>query len=159
MADANIYVTVEEIQDAITQKIKTQFPDLQTVEFYRLDRKNLPVPACILELVECEAAPDENPGTAQLAVRARFSAQLTIGFRQPGRKNPKLEIRRLAAAVAAFVHQQRWGVRIDPAEVIGFWPDDFSPELEQFEVWRVFHPLGWRVWIETAALWATSCTN
>lgn len=136
MANAVTEITLDQVHAGIVNAIRAQFPDLQTVEAYRLDRKHLPVPACLVELVELESAPDLDPGTEQLAVQARFEARLVIGFRQ-GAANPKLEIRKLAAAVAAFARLKRWGCPIGPAKVIGAYPDDFDPELDQFECWRV----------------------
>lgn len=136
MANANTVTTLDAVHAGIVAAIAAQFPDLATVEAYRLDRKNLPVPACLIELTEMDAAPDDDPGTEQQAVNARFEARLVIGFRQ-GAKNPRLEIRKLAAAVAAFVRLRRWGCPIGPAEVLGAYPDDFDPELDQYECWRV----------------------
>lgn len=135
MANADTMTTLDAVHDGIVAAIKAQFPDLKTVEAYRLERRNLPTPACLIELTEMDAS-DMDPGTEQMAVDARFEAKLVIGFRQ-GCKNPKLEIRKLAAAVTAFVRLQRWGCPIGPAEVIGAYPDDFDPELDQFECWRV----------------------
>ena len=135
MANANTVTTLDAVHAGIVAAIKAQFPSLQTVEAYRLDRKTLPAPACLIELTEMDAA-DLDPGTEQQAVMARFEAKLVIGFRQ-GMKNPKLEIRKLAAAFAAFVRLQRWGCPVGPAELIGAYPDDFDPELDQFECWRV----------------------
>lgn len=135
MANANTVTTLDAVHEGIVAAIKAQFPDLRTVEAYRLDRNNLPVPACLIEMTEMDPA-ELDPGTEQQAVNARFEAKLVIGFRQ-GLKNPKLEIRKLAAAIAAFIRLQRWGCPIGPAEFIGAYPDDFDPELDQFEVWRV----------------------
>ena len=50
---------------------------------------------------------------------ARFDARAG-GFRQDS--NPKLEVRRLAGALAAFAHQRRWGCPIGPANIIGLPP-------------------------------------
>lgn len=136
MANANTMTTLDAVHDGIVAAIAERFPTLKTVEAYRLDRKNLPVPACLVEMTEMDAAPDIDPGTEQLAVQARFEARFVIGFRQGG-KNPKLEVRKLAAAFAAFARLQRWGCPIGPAEVIGAYQDDFDPELDQFECWRV----------------------
>lgn len=136
MANANTVTTLEAVHAGIVSAIAAQFPALQTVEAYRLDRKSLPVPACLIELTEMDAVNDEDPGTEQQAVMARFEARLVIGFRQ-GAKNPRMEIRKLAAAVGAFVRLQRWGCPIGPAELIGIYQDDFDPELDQYEVWRV----------------------
>lgn len=150
MANANTVTTLDAVHDGIVATLQAQFPDVH-VEAYRLDRKNLPLPSCLIELTEMDLA-DLDPGTDQLAVAARFEAKLVIGFRQ-GIKNPKREIRKLAAAVAAFVRLQRWGCPIGPANVIGAYPDDFEPELDQYEVWRVewqqiIH-LGDTIWTDT----------
>lgn len=152
MANANTVTTLDAVHAGIVSALQAQFPALH-VEAYRLDRKTLPVPACLIELTELEAG-DMDPGTEQQAVSARFEAKLVIGFRQ-GLNNPKLEIRKLAAAVTAFVRLQRWGCPIGPAEVIGAYPDDFDPELDQFECWRVewqqvIH-LGETVWTDGTA--------
>ena len=32
---------------------------------------------------------------------------------------------------------QRWGLQVGAADVLGCWPDDFDPGLEQYECWRV----------------------
>lgn len=150
MANANTVTTLEAVHAGIVSAIAAQFPALQTVEAYRLDRKSLPVPACLIELTEMDAVNDEDPGTEQQAVMARFEATLVIGFRQ-GLNNPKMEIRKLAAALGAFVRAQRWGCPIGPAELIGIYQDDFDPDLDQYEVWRVewqqvIH-LGESVWV------------
>lgn len=136
MANAQTVTTLDAVHEGIVTAIRAQFPDLLTVESYRLDRKTLPTPACLVELTEMDAEMDADPGTEQLAVLARFEARFVIGFRQ-GAKNPKLEVRKLAAAFAAFARLQRWGCPIGPAEVIGCYQDDFDPELDQFECWRV----------------------
>lgn len=136
MANANTVVTLDQVHAGIIGAIKTQFPDLNLVEAYRLDRKNLPTPACLIEMTEMDAAMDIDPGTEQLAVTARFEARFIIGFRQ-GAENPKLKVRKLAAAFAAFARLNRWGCRIGPAGVIGAYQDDFDPELDQYECWRV----------------------
>lgn len=135
MANANTEVTLEQVHDAIVASIRAQFPGLKTVEAYRLDRKNLPVPACLIELTEMEITHDAfDPGTEQLAVTARFEARLLIGFKTP---RAKLSIRQLAAALAHFARTNRWGVPVGPGQVIGAYPDDFDPELDQYECWRV----------------------
>jgi hypothetical protein len=136
MSNANTETTLDAVHSGIVAAISAHFPDLATVEFYRLDRKVLHVPACILELTSMERFKDPDPGTEQLAVMAQFEAKFVISFRQ-GAANPKLEARKLAAAFAAFAKFRRWGCPIGPAEILGIYPDDFDPELDQFEVWRV----------------------
>ena len=133
--DRDTEVTLTEVYDGIVGAIAAKFPDLH-VEAEREDRSRPPIPACLIELAELEPAPDNDPGTDQLAVVAVFEAQLIMGFKQPG-KNAKREVRELAASLAAFARLQRWDLPIGPAEGIGAYPDDFAPELDQFECWRV----------------------
>lgn len=134
MANANTEVTLDQLHAGILGKIAAQFPALKTVAAYEEDRKALPVPACLVEMAEFETNGADDPGTEQLAVMIRFEARLVIGFRTP---RAKLEIRKLAAALATFARLNRWGCPVGPAEVIGAWPDDFGPEVDQYECWRV----------------------
>lgn len=137
MANANTEITLEAVYTAMTEAIRAQFSALQTVEFELLDRKNLPTPACLIEAGDMETTADAaDPGTEQLAVTARFEARVILGFRQ-GSANPKIEAKKLAAALAVFIRLQRWGKPIGPAQVIGIYRDDFEPELDQFECYRV----------------------
>lgn len=133
--DADTQVTLDQVHDAILASVRAQFPALATVEAYSLDRDHLQTPACLVEMTDMEAS-GYDPGTGQLEVVATFEAQLLMSFRQPG-MNPKREIRKLAGAFAVFARLQRWGVPVGPAEVVGAYPDDFDPELDKYEVWRV----------------------
>lgn len=149
MTDRNTEIDLGVLHQAIVADIKAQFPDLATVEFYRAqdvqdsaDRSRLTVPACLLELSDFEVAEDVDPGTEQLAVNAKFEAELIISFRD---SNPKLAIRKLAAAFAAWLRLRKWTNPADPsrklptapARVVGAYADDFSARREQFEVFRV----------------------
>lgn len=146
MADANTEVDLDKLNAAIVADIKAQFPAYRTVEFYDKVRKELKLPAILLELSEFDAAPEIDPGTEQLAVEGRFAARVVIdSLRVAAPANPKQEVRKAAAALAAWLRVRRWtnpddaGKKLPtgPAEVIGASPDDFEPELDQMEVWRV----------------------
>jgi hypothetical protein len=146
-------ISLDALHQAIIDAVAGQFPDLATVEDYREDRKSLPLPAVLIELVDLEAAPDEDPGTGQLAMTARFEARVIIGFRTASAER---EIRKLAAALGAFARLNRWGMPVGPAEVLTIGPDDFSPELDQYVVWRVdwaqvVH-LGASVWVNDGTI-------
>lgn len=147
--NANTEVDMATLHDAIVADIKAAFPALVTVEFYREDRKELPKPACLLELTELEALPDDDPGTEQLAVMAKFEAELVIGFTTP---QAKQSIRLLAAALSAWLRKRRWTnysgstpkLPAGECQVIGAYQDDFTvlgrdndKGLPQYEVWRV----------------------
>ncbi len=168
--NANTNIDLGVLHDAIVADIKAQFPQLVTVEFYREDRQDLPKPACLLELTELEADPDNDPGTEQLAVMAKFEAELVIGWRDVDGVKAKQSIRVLAAAFAAWLRMRRWTNPADPAkklptgeaQVIGAYKDDFAvmgrqrdQELSQFEIWRVewqqrIH-LGNTIWTDEGA--------
>ena len=87
MANAYTEVSLAALHQAIAADITAAFPQLVTVEFYREtedDGRTLPpMPACLLELTEFEAAPDLDPGTEQLAVTARFNPRTRRRSCQP----------------------------------------------------------------------------
>jgi|GEM_PF-805806 len=132
--DANTEIDLNQLHQSIIDAIALQFPDLATVDDYHEERKRLASPACLIELADMEGSPDDAPGTEQLAMLARFEARIIIGFRTA---NAKREIRKLAAAIGVFIQANRFGQPISPAEVTAITPDDFSPELDQYEVWRI----------------------
>ena len=134
MVFKNTEIDLNSLHQAIIDAIAAQFPTLQTVVDYHDDRKTLRTPAVLVELSDFEATPDDDPGTEQLAVLARFEARIVIGFRTP---NAEREIRKLAAALGVFIHMKRWGQPAGPAEVLTITPDTFEPDLDQFVVWRV----------------------
>lgn len=127
-------VDLDALHTAICARIKAEIPDFVTVEAYREDRKNLPVPACLIDLIEMEPDPDADPGTSQLSVIGRFEALIIIGRRDPKKE---MAVRRLAARVALLTRTERWGQRVGAGYPIACEPDAFSPELDQFAVWRV----------------------
>lgn len=129
-------ISIEEIHTRIENAIKAQFPDLQVVEFYREERDAVPTPACLLDMPEFEDAPDDDPGTNQLAIRARFEAELLLGFRTT---KAKLSARVLAAALAQFIHAdlRRIVTSMGPPSAIHAHRSDFKPELDKYEVWHV----------------------
>lgn len=142
--DLNSGTDLAALHVAIADSLAAAFPGVHW-EFYREDRKNLPLgdgvgdnpPKAygLLNLAEMDAS-DEDPGTDQQAVTARFECELVVkGLRQ----DAKVGVRVLAGSVAAFLRSRsRWpGVVNGAMKVAGCYKDDFSPELDQFEVWRV----------------------
>lgn len=127
-------IDLDALHAAVVGAIKEQFPSVVTVADYREDRQRLPLPAILVELDDIEAAPDEDPGTEQLAARTRWIARIIIGFRTA---NAEREVRKLAAALGAFIHMQRWGQPVEAAQVLTISPDTFDPSLDQYVVWAV----------------------
>lgn len=148
MADALIETDLAELHTEIGAKLSEAFPMFQVVEFYREEDERAPLreaelPALLLEMSEMEPNNDEDPGTEQLSVLARFEARVVVNFRTP---KAKVEVRKIAGAVAAFMHKHRHfhGVKGCPVTVDAIVSDDFYPELDRFEVWRVdFHCIAW----------------
>lgn len=149
----------------IVADIRAQFPMLATVEFYRPERTQLAIPACLLSMTELEAAEDEDPGTEQIAVYAHFDAQLIVSFKQLNAKN---SIRNLAGAMLAFLRKRKWSDPANPGKKlptgeclpVGAYEDDFASmmagqrdtPLDQFEIfrveWRQLIHLGETVWTD-----------
>jgi hypothetical protein len=132
MPQPDTEIDLDQLIDAITASIAGAFPTFATVEAYREDRKTLPLPACLVQLVDLE--PTEDIGTEQLPVIANFEALVILGFRTDAVKRaaPKL-----AASLALHIKSKRWGLPVEPATVTAIEPDNFDPRLDEFEVWRV----------------------
>ena len=142
--DVNTGTDLAAMHQAITTALAAAFTGVH-VEFYREDRKNLPMgdgvgasppkAYVLLQLSELDAA-EHDPGTEQQAMVARFEAEIVTRALLP---QAKLEARILAGSMAAFLRKQsRWlGVLNGAIQVVGCYRDAFSPELDQYEVWRV----------------------
>lgn len=135
-------VTLDQFYDAVVADIREAFPEFATVEFDREDRKDISLPAVLLEITEFEDNAPGDPQTEQWAAMARIEANVIFGFRTPALK---LKIRKAATALALWLRYRRFkhpdqpgkALPTGPALVGGCYKDDFEPELDQFEVWRV----------------------
>jgi hypothetical protein len=65
-----------ELQKAICRILKKEISAIQTCEVYPTIRKELLAPAVFVELVSLESGKD--PGTEELALKARFEARIVI---------------------------------------------------------------------------------
>ena len=126
-------IDLDQLHQAIIDSIKARFPELQTVEDYEAPRKQLSVPACLIELTEMEPD-DRDTGTEQLHITLIFEAHLIIGFKT---EQAKRAVRKLAAALAHHINKNRWGQKIDPARVTTVFDNAFSPEQDKYETWTV----------------------
>ncbi|BFD48207.1 MAG: hypothetical protein DMENIID0003_12810 [Wolbachia endosymbiont of Sergentomyia squamirostris] len=136
------------LYNAICTTLKREIPAIQTCEIYPSIRKELLAPALFVELVSLESGKD--PGTEELALKARFEARIVIDSTI---ENAPIIVRTLAAEVARVVNKNTWNVKnISPAEFLSAEPDGFRPELDAYLVWMVdwshqLH-LGKSVWEE-----------
>ncbi|WP_264328462.1 hypothetical protein [Wolbachia endosymbiont (group A) of Andrena hattorfiana] len=123
----------KDLHNAICTTLKEEIPAIQTCEVYPTIRKELVAPALFVELVSLESGKD--PGTEELALRARFEARIVIDSTI---ENAPIIVRSLAAEVARVVNKNTWNVKnVSPGEFISGGGDDFRPELDAYLVWLV----------------------
>ncbi|WP_353276190.1 hypothetical protein [Wolbachia endosymbiont (group B) of Villa cingulata] len=138
----------KDLHQAICSTLKEEIPSIQTCEIYPAIRKELLAPALFVELVSLESGKD--PGTEELALKARFEARIVVDGTV---EYSSLVVRSLAAEVARVVNKNTWNVKnISPAEFLSAEPDGFRPELDAYLVWMVdwshqLH-LGKSIWTE-----------
>ncbi|WP_168464770.1 hypothetical protein [Wolbachia endosymbiont of Ctenocephalides felis wCfeT] len=137
-----------ELHEAICTTLKREIPMIQTCGVYPTIRKELIAPAVFVELSGLEAGKD--PGTEELALRARFEARVIIDSTI---ENASIVVRSLAAEVAKIVNKNTWNMNISPAEFISAEQDGFRPELDAYYVWLIewrheLH-LGESIWKES----------
>ena len=120
--------------DTVVSQLAVQFPTIKTVAAEDEGRKELPVPALIVQFSEIEPDPDADPHTGQFPCRLRVEARIVLGHRTP---RVRREVIKAAGAIASFVHSNRLGVKWGAAVVIAVEPDEFAPLAETFDIWRV----------------------
>ncbi|WP_253303090.1 MULTISPECIES: hypothetical protein [unclassified Wolbachia] len=138
----------QDLHKAICTKLKEEISAIQTCDIYPSIRKELLAPALFVELVSLESGKD--PGTEELALKARFEARIVIDSTI---ENAAIIVRTLAAEVARVVNKNTWNVEnVSPGEFISAEIDGFRPELDAYLVWLVewshqLH-LGKSIWTE-----------
>ncbi|EEB55382.1 putative phage related protein [Wolbachia endosymbiont of Culex quinquefasciatus JHB] len=142
-------MNLKDLHDKICTTLKREIPAIQTCEIYPSIRKELLAPALFVELVSLESGKD--PGTEELALKARFEARIVIDSTI---ENAPIIVRSLASEVAKVVNKNTWNVKnVSPGEFISGGGDDFRPELDAYLVWLVewTHEVhvGKSVWSET----------
>lgn len=123
----------KDLHQAICTTLKEEIPAIQTCEVYPAERREIIAPAVFVELVSLE--PGKDPGTDELALRARFEARIVVDGMV---EDSSIVVRSLAAEVARVVNKNTWNVeKISPGEFISAGGDDFKPELDAYQVWVV----------------------
>nr|WP_253308965.1 hypothetical protein [Rickettsia endosymbiont of Ceutorhynchus assimilis] len=136
------------LHQAICKTLKEEIPAIQTCEMYRAERREIIAPAVFVELASLE--PGKDPGTEELALRARFEARVVVDGTV---EDSQVVVRSLAAEVARVVSKNTWNVEnVSPGEFISAEIDGFRPELDAYLVWLVewVHELhlGESFWLE-----------
>lgn len=135
------------LHQAICTTLKKEIPTIQTCEIYPAIRKELIAPAVFIELASLE--PGKDPGTEELALKAKFEARVVIDSTI---ENAPIVVRSLASEVARVINGNTFNMNISPAEFISAEQDGFRPELDAYLVWLVewVHEvhLGQSIWDE-----------
>lgn len=125
---------LEDLHEKIKLALATKFPEFATVASYPRERKELELPALLVELEDMEVDPEHDAGTEQLPVVSKWAARVVLSKREAGLK---LKIRKLAGALGVFIHRNRFGATVSPAKVTVIGPDAFDPDFDAQEVWTV----------------------
>ncbi|WP_392336545.1 hypothetical protein [Loktanella salsilacus] len=118
----------------IVSKLSEAFPDVNVCEAEAVESAELPVPALVCQIAEIEPDPDREPLTGQFPCMVRVQARIVLGHRTP---TVRMQTLKLAGAVAAIVHNHRFGSEWGGAKVFAVEPDEFAPEANRFDVWLV----------------------
>ncbi len=120
--------------DKIVETLGAEFNTFKTVAAEDENRKKLEVPAIIVQLSELEPDPDQDAHTGQFPCMVRVEARIVMGHRTP---KVRREVIKAAGAIAAFVHNSRLGVAWGAAKVLAVEPDEFAPQADKFDIWRI----------------------
>lgn len=127
-------IDVGDALDSVVTAFQAKFTDFATVAAEDQSRTELAVPAIIIQLTDFEPMLDRDPHTGQFPCHVRLEARIVLGHRTA---KVRREVARAAASVAAFVHSNRFGERWGAAQILAVEPDEFAPQAEQFDIWRV----------------------
>ncbi|WP_171178654.1 hypothetical protein [Ruegeria sp. HKCCD8929] len=120
--------------DTVVATIAAEFDTFKTVVAEDESRNELKVPAIIVQLSELEPAPDNDAHTGQFPCLVRLEARVLLGHRTP---KVRREVVKAAGALAAFLHNNRLGVTWGAAMIVAVEPDEFAPQADQVDIWRV----------------------
>jgi len=138
-----------DLPQAICKTLKEEIPAIQTCEVYGAVHREIVAPAVFVELVSLE--PGKDPGTEELALRARFEARVVVDGTV---EDSQVVVRELAAEIARVVNRNTWGVEnISPGGFLSAEVDDFKPELLVWLVeWTHELHIGESIWSEAGII-------
>lgn len=127
-------IDIADLHAAIKSALTAEFPGV-TVEYFDRPGEKIAVPAIRFGLEQIIPAEPMDSGTEQLETELLFSAHCLATYKQGG----KLAVRILAANVARFVNDNRFGLPVTPGRFVSANPEEFTDE---YEAWRVDFRLG-----------------
>lgn len=131
--------------DGIVASLAAQFPDCRLVAAEDESRTEIRTPAILVQISELEPDPDNSPHTGQFSCLVHVEARVVLGYRTP---KVRREVLKLAGALATFVQDNRLGSEWGHAIVLAVEPDEFAPQADKFDLWRV-------EWVHSADLGET----
>jgi hypothetical protein len=120
--------------DTIVAQLGAAFATFKTVAAEDEARTKLAVPAIIVQISELEPDLEKDAHTGQFPCLVRLEARVVMGHRTP---KVRREVAKAAGAIAAFVHNNRLGVAWGGATVLSVEPDEFAPQADNFDIWRI----------------------
>ena len=148
MADAIDGINIADLHNNIVKSLAEQFKDdFKLIEFYRSENERKPLkvaelPALLLELPDFELDLENDSGTEQLPLIARFEARIVSDAMEKEQDNPsfmKVKVRGLAIKLAQYLFKNKrfHKLKTGPLTLTAITEDAFYPNLDRYEVWRV----------------------
>tara|TARA_B100001564_G_C20321683_1_gene526014 strand:- start:13 stop:534 length:522 start_codon:yes stop_codon:yes gene_type:complete len=122
---------IEDLHNAILLEITSNIASIATSGSYPKLQTAIAVPAVFVDLASLDFGDD--PATEQLALTGRFEARVIVNAADNG----QIRVRELAIEVARVVHNKNFGMKTRLSRVVSIGPDQFSPELDAYDVWLV----------------------
>ncbi|GHE88297.1 hypothetical protein GCM10016455_05540 [Aliiroseovarius zhejiangensis] len=120
--------------DQVIAAISAAFPAFNVQAGEDPSEDAIATPAILVDLVEIEPTEERDPTTGEIAALMRFEARVLRSYREP---RARRVVASDAAALAAFLHNERLGVRWGAAQVFTVAPDEFNPRADQYRAWLV----------------------
>ena len=133
---------LDELHTAIVDRLTADLTTVPTCAAYPQLERRITLPAVIVELDELSP---EDFGWPDFSAWAEFTAWCV---HDPSLPSAMLEVRNLAATVAARIHQEEdfgFADVLRRTEVLRVSPDDFNPDLDGYLVWAVQFRIGVRI--------------
>jgi len=122
---------IEDLHNAILTEITSNIAGIQTSGAYPKLQTAIAVPAVFVDLVSLDLGDD--PATEQLALTGRFEARVIVNSADNG----PMKVRELAVEVGKIIHNKNFGMKTRLSRLVSIGPDQFSPELDAYDVWLV----------------------
>jgi len=130
----NESVTIQAYHDAIKSTIEEAFSDkLKEVTYYTIKHGKIHTPSVSIELRDWQPSEDDD-GTGMQSWDFSWSAYI---FAKSTEKTAKIELRILSMELCQVINDNNFGLYASDAKISTCERDDFSPEWDAYEVFRI----------------------